>query len=73
MTVESHKRQSPSLSDTPPSKRSCSEKSCGKKPYSKMDDAITAMQEQHDLKFRSALEITRHVQAYNEKHEANER
>jgi hypothetical protein len=38
-----------------------------------MDDAIAAMLEQHNLEFRSALERTRHVQAYNEKHEANER
>jgi hypothetical protein len=38
-----------------------------------MDDAIAAMLEQHNLEFRSALERTRHVQAYNEEHEANER
>jgi hypothetical protein len=68
MTVESNKRRLSSLSGTPPNKRPCKEKPC-----SKMDDAIAAMLEQHNLEFRSALERTRHVQAYNEKHEANER
>jgi hypothetical protein len=68
MTVESNKRPLSSLSDTPPSKRPCKEKPC-----SKMDDAIAAMLEQHNLEFRNALERARHVQTYNEKHDANER
>ena len=62
MTVESNKRHSSDLSDT-----STSKKPCGEKPCSKMDDAIAAMQEQHSLEFRSALERTCHIQVYNEK------